>query len=67
MKRKKKRKGGRTRKGRKVVIERVCSLCGRTFKCSFDENDEMARAFAEAWEICPKCWKGESEYWEGGE
>jgi len=55
---------------RKVVNERVCSLCGGTFKCSFEENDEMGKAFAEAWEICPKCWKGESEFWkevEGGD
>jgi len=39
----------------KGEIERTCSLCGAKFKCKY--TDEMSKAFAESWEICPKCWK----------
>ena len=39
----------------KGEIERTCALCGAKFKCRYD--DEMSKVFAEAWEICPKCWK----------
>jgi len=39
----------------KGEIERTCSLCGAKFKCKY--TDEMSKAFAEAWEICPKCWE----------
>ena len=40
-------------------IERICSLCGKKFRCEY--NDNMGRAFAEAWEICPSCWLGKNE------
>ena len=36
-------------------IERRCALCGKIFKCVYE--DEESRAWAEAWEICPDCWK----------
>ncbi len=39
----------------KGEIERTCALCGAKFKCKY--NDEMSKAFAEVWEICPECWK----------
>ena len=67
MKKRKKKRGRKRRREKVVVIERTCSLCGAKFKCKYKEGDEEAKALAEAWEICPKCWKGESEYWEGGE
>ena len=38
----------------KGEIERTCSLCRRKFKCEYE--DEMTKAFAEMWEICPDCW-----------
>jgi len=44
----------------KVEIERTCSLCGAKFKCEY--SDEMSKAFAEAWEICPKCWEKKLRY-----
>ena len=40
---------------RKWIIEGTCSLCGAKFKCEYE--DEMTKAFAEMWEICPECWK----------
>ena len=39
----------------KGEIERTCVLCGAKFKCRYD--DEMSKAFAEVWNICPECWK----------
>ena len=43
-----------------VEIERTCALCGAKFKCGY--NDEMSKAFAESWEICPKCWEKKLRY-----
>jgi len=39
-----------------MKIERICSICGKKFKCECD--DEMGRTFTAAWEIYPNCWLG---------
>jgi|GEM_PF-3558653 len=50
-----------------METERICSLCGKKFKCVFDDEDEVGKCYAEAWEICPSCWLGKNENSKEGE